>query len=123
MPEGPWDTRNNRDRWVSLTELQLDRLKKWSEGDFETGKPIVPYTSFDKIPLQEQPEALMHAALEWSVGAPLYPGIECYWVAEFDDHWDLTQRYRFSDIVKPGDLSKGLALPWQADFFMCNTHW
>jgi len=31
--------------------------------------------------------------------------------------------FRFREEVTPGDLSKGLALPWQADFFMCNTHW
>lgn len=129
MPENS-DSPNEADRWASLTELQYDRLEKWSRGEFVTGTPIVPPSSFDSIDLQDKPAALTTAALEWSVGAPLYPGIECYWVAEYDKSWDLTSNvkeslksFRFADSVQPGDLGKGLALPWQADFFMCNTHW
>ena len=122
MPEDSGDD-NDRDRWASLTELQYDRLAKWSKGEFVTGDPIVPYNSFDKIPTHEQPAALTKAALEWSIGAPLYPGIEVYWVAEFDQMYNLDAPFRFGEQVTPGDLTKGLSLPWQADFFMCNTHW
>lgn len=112
------------DRWASLTQLQYDRLQKWSQGDFKTGEPTVPYESFDKIPLDEQPEALTQSALEWSIGAPLYPGIETYWVTQRKDIYKLDAKsYRFADSVKPGDLGRGLSLPWQSDFNMCNTHW
>ncbi|KAG8870437.1 hypothetical protein FRB97_009767 [Tulasnella sp. 331] len=125
MPEDSeeFEKKNSANRWASLTELQYDRLYKWSLGQFERDEKIVPPGKFEDIDLLKQPEALMTAALEWSVGAPLYPGIECFWVAEFDDHYKLSDRFRFSDTVTPGDLGKGLALPWQADFFMCNTHW
>ena len=122
MPENSSDP-NNRDRWASLTQLQYDRLAKWSRGDFITGEPIVHYLSFDEIPVHEQPSALTTSALEWSVGAPLYPGIEVYWQAEFDEMYKLGTPFRFADSVRVGDLGKGLSLPWQADFFMCNTHW
>ncbi|KAG8908755.1 hypothetical protein FRB99_002993 [Tulasnella sp. 403] len=122
MPEARGD-RNSADRWASLTQLQYDRLKKWSQGNFVTGtRPQIP-SSFEEIPLQDQPHALRFAALEWSVGAPLYPGIECYWVAEFGELYDLTQPFRFGEKAEPGDLTRGLALPWHADFYMCNTHW
>lgn len=122
MPENSGDP-NGRDRWTSLTELQHDRLTKWSQGNFITGHHISPYVSFHKIPVQEQPMALTTAALEWSIGAPLYPGIEVYWPVQFDEMYKLDTPFRFADSVTPGDLTKGLALPWQADFFMCNTHW
>ncbi|CCO33622.1 hypothetical protein BN14_07706 [Rhizoctonia solani AG-1 IB] len=114
---------NGRNRYASMTQLQYDRLAKWANGQFKTGDPEVIYESFDVIPLKDQPEALTRAALEWSVGVPLYPGIEVYWGAELENKYNLGAKYRFSDDVKPGDLGKGLALPWQSDFFMCNTHW
>lgn len=112
-----------RDRWASLTELQYDRLQKWSEGRFSTGEPEDVYESFDQIPLEKQPEALTKSALEWSIGAPLYPGIETFWIAQFHDKYNPDVRFRFAESVKPGDLGKGLSLPWQSDFNMCNTHW
>jgi hypothetical protein len=122
MPENSGDP-NDRNRWASLTELQHGRLAKWSRGDFVTGHPVVPPGSFHEIAVDEQPMALTRAALEWSIGAPLYPGIEVYWQAQFDEMYKLDAPFRFGDNVTPGDLTKGLALPWQADFFMCNTHW
>ncbi|KAG8993009.1 hypothetical protein FRB90_000814, partial [Tulasnella sp. 427] len=125
MPESIKDTANDANRWASLTQLQHDRLENWSKGNFMTGEKPKVYTSFDDIPLVEQPSALTFAALEWSVGAPMYPGIECYWIAEFGEMYDLNQpfSYRFGEKAQPGDLTRGLALPWQADFYMCNTHW
>ncbi|KAI0684994.1 hypothetical protein BC835DRAFT_1421711 [Cytidiella melzeri] len=122
LPESAGDE-NNADRWTSLTQLQYDRFKKWASGDFVTGTKPTPAMSLDQIALQDQPHALTFAALEWSVGAPLYPGIECYWIAEFTEMYDLSAPFRFSDKVLPGHLSRALALPWHADFYMCNTHW
>ncbi|KAG8707259.1 hypothetical protein FRC12_002512 [Ceratobasidium sp. 428] len=123
---------NNRLRWASLTQLQYGRLKKWEEGKFVTGEQEVPPGSFDEIPLSEQPHALTRAALEWSVGAALYPGIEVFWAAQLPENYqldelDITDRqkdnYRFAKTVKPGDLGKGLCLPWQSDFYFCRQHW
>lgn len=34
-----------------------------------------------------------------------------------------SRSFRFGEEAAPGDLSGGLALPWQAGFHMCNTHW
>ncbi|KAG8990267.1 hypothetical protein FRB90_001836, partial [Tulasnella sp. 427] len=124
MPENVTDD-NDANRWTSLTQLQHDRLQEWSQGNFVTGHKPRKYEKFEEIPLEEQPHALTFAALEWSVGAPLYPGIESYWIAEFGELYDLKQpgSYRFGDAAIPGHLTRGLALPWQADFYMCNTHW
>lgn len=111
------------DRWASLTELQYDRLKKWSEGKFSAGEPAKQYKSLDEIPLQQQPDALTQAGAEWSVGAPLYPGIEVYWRAQDSDMYKSDAKYRLADSVTPGDLTRGLSLPWQSDFNMCADHW
>lgn len=109
--------------YASLTELQYYRLKKWSDGEF-VAEDIKQYKVFSEIPLQEQPNALRLAGLEWSVGAALYPGIEYYWILEFGKMYNLEQPFRFSsDTAKPGYLTRGLSLPWQADFHMCRTHW
>ncbi|KAG8792531.1 hypothetical protein FRC12_005847 [Ceratobasidium sp. 428] len=122
-------TPGERNTWQSLTQLQYARLKKWSQGQFTTGQQDIPYPSFDKIPLELQPDALTRSALEWSVGAALYPGIEVFWHAQFahsylpiDEH-NPTGKYRYADTVTPGDLGKGLCLPWQSDFNMCSTDW
>ncbi|KAF8597165.1 hypothetical protein BDV93DRAFT_527603 [Ceratobasidium sp. AG-I] len=111
------------DRWASLTELQYDRLKKWSEGNFSPGEPEKLYKSFDEIPPEERPDALTQSGLEWAVGAPLYPGIEVYWRAQDSDMYNPDAKYRLADSVKPGDLTRGLSLPWQSDFNMCADHW
>jgi hypothetical protein len=47
----------------------------WSKGDF-TKVAVPEYKHFDLIPVEEQPAALTEAALEATIGAPLYPGIE-----------------------------------------------
>jgi len=49
MPENS-DDDNYRNRRASLTELQHNRLAKWSKGEFVTGDPIIPYSSFEDIP-------------------------------------------------------------------------
>lgn len=125
-PEGLEDTRNNRDRWCSLTELQYDRLSKWADGKFTTGSPPPSgdiEKDYAKYPLNQQPTLLSRGALQWTTGAPLYPGIEAYWIVESSHMYEMGDVFRFNESVKPGDLTKGLSLPWQADFFMCNTHW
>ncbi|KAG8908747.1 hypothetical protein FRB99_002985 [Tulasnella sp. 403] len=122
MPENR-DDANSADRWASLTQLQYERLEKWSQGQFKTGTKPHVYDNFDDIPLKDQPHALRFAALEWTIGAPLYPGIECYWIAEFGEMYDLQQPFRFGEKAAPGNLTRGLSLPWHSDFYMCNTHW
>lgn len=92
---------------------------------FATKKFIEDY---DKA---EQPVLLTRAMLEQSIGDPLYPGIETYWIAKLEETYD------FSDDLKglhppfridhtrvlPGFLSRGLSLPWQSDFSLCDATW
>ena len=105
-----------------MTELQYDRIVKWSKGEF-TKDPIKKYTRFEEIPLEEQPAALTRATLEATIGSPLYPGIEMSWNAEHSETYDLSDPFTINSDVKPGDLTKYLSLPWQSDFYMCRNYW
>ena len=81
------------------------------------------YKSFDLIPVDKQPAALTEAALEATIGAPLFPGIEMSWNAEMGSTYDLDERFTIRKDVLPGDLTKYLSLPWQSDFYMCRSYW
>ncbi|EED80245.1 predicted protein [Postia placenta Mad-698-R] len=121
-------------RFAALTALQYSRFEKWAAGDFKTSRPRwKDYESIEKVPLKLQPLALTLAALEHSTGDPLYPGLETYWIAKdpsiySSDVLSLQSatippfRIDYTK-VKPGHLSRGLSLPWQSDFSLCNTHW
>jgi len=102
--------------FTSVTQLQYDRLTKWANGEFSVGNPIPIYKRFEDIPLPEQPAALTKAALELTIGAPLYPGIEMSWNAELPENYELDSPFTMADRLLPGDLTKYLSLPWQSDF-------
>ncbi|TFK38751.1 hypothetical protein BDQ12DRAFT_605201 [Crucibulum laeve] len=123
-------------RFAALTELQYTRFKQWREGKFKSSQPFwkkqdgTPYANIEAAPLQFQPWLLTFAALEHTVGEPLYPGIEMYWLAKEASIYNLTKEplaippFRINHTtVGPGHLSRGLSLPWQSDFAQCNTHW
>ncbi|OBZ79331.1 L-lysine 6-oxidase [Grifola frondosa] len=105
-----------RDRALAaLTELQYQRFTNWKDGKF-TATPIKPKKCIEEYGIELQPAELTRAALEQTVGDPLYPGIEVFWIAKLSDTVN-------HDKVLPGFLSRGLCLPWQSDFSQCNTHW
>ncbi|KAI0027075.1 hypothetical protein K488DRAFT_81233 [Vararia minispora EC-137] len=120
-------------RFAALTELQYERFRAWKDGDFDKGTPF-DKKAIEDYEVSEQPVMLTRAALETTVGDPLYPGIEMFWIAKLAETYRLepekgrgpTLRPPFRvdhDKVLPGFLSRGLSLPWQSDFDLCNTHW
>ena len=108
--------------FASVTELQYDRLVKWSKGDF-TKIPVPEYKTFDLIPVADQPAALTQAALEATIGAPLFPGIEISWNATKSSTYQLDRPFTINETVPPGDLTKYLSMPWQSDFYQCRSYW
>lgn len=112
----------------SLTELQYERLSRWADGHFTVdphNRPNPP-RRFEDIPLAQQPAALTRANLEWTVGAPLFPGVELSWNMNLDATYDLrpeavarkgTLGWRINESVLPGDLTKFLGVPWQSNFY------
>ncbi|KAJ8591361.1 hypothetical protein M405DRAFT_860602 [Rhizopogon salebrosus TDB-379] len=120
-------------RFASLTKLQYERFAKWKDGEFSPAPaPWNNYSSFEEVPISLQPTFLTRAALEHTVGEPLYPGIEMHWSARKPEKYDFIfanisvkePPFRFDHReVLPGHIGRGLCLPWQSDFFMCSTHW
>lgn len=109
--------------WLSLTESQYRRFAQWKEGDFVddwTGAPEAA-RGFDTIPVKEQPASLTRAVLEACQGGAFYPGIEMTSIVRFAQFY--REAFRVADTVGPGDVTKWMALPWQADFSDCNAHW
>ncbi|WP_437663405.1 LodA/GoxA family CTQ-dependent oxidase [Sorangium sp. So ce1182] len=107
--------------WMTVLPGQYEILRRWAEGDFTPGERPAPRARLESYPVDEQPEALDRAALERCVGAPFYPGIEMTYIAADRRSW--AERCRLSPAFGPGDVTKHMALPWQADFYECNTHW
>lgn len=117
-----------------MTALQYERFSLWKEGNFLSDP--VPWNGaagFGNVPLRDQPACLTLAALDHTIGEPLYPGIEVYWIAkdprtyvlEVDtDSLCIDPPFRINHkVMAPGYLTRGLSLPWQSDFDQCNTHW
>ena len=77
-------------RFAALTNLQYERFEIWKdddefylEGD-ATRNPPPPESKLENINTIEQPEELTRAILESTIGDPLYPGIEMYWIAKLE---------------------------------------
>ncbi|WP_437476103.1 LodA/GoxA family CTQ-dependent oxidase [Sorangium sp. So ce1014] len=107
--------------WMTVLPSQYEILRRWAEGDFTPGDRLAPRAQLESYPVDEQPEALDRAALERCVGAPFYPGIEMTYIAADRRSW--AAPFRLSPAFGPGDVTKRMAVPWQADFYECKTHW
>lgn len=109
--------------WLTLLPSQHAALQRWAKGEFTPdwkGPPSWP--RWDEIPLAEQPAALDRAALEPCVGGPFFPGIEMTYLTALDASL-YVEAFRLKADVEPGEATRHMALPWQADFFECNTTW
>jgi hypothetical protein len=108
------------DTWLALTKRQYDILTLWRDGKFIADWKGVPPAPASTI----SPEGLDRAALENSTGGPLFPGIECGWIARHAEIYAPGEIARLNPAnLKAGDVTKRMAVPWQADFFECNEHW
>lgn len=116
-------------KFLSLDETQYFLLQQWAEGTFESNPDFKPYpvSSADM------------ASVGNCVGLPMCPGIEVTWslqnptvysspfqIADFKgkNGYNKTGLTPSRDECEgngcePGDLTKRMACPWQADFFQC----
>ena len=131
---------------LSLTPTQYTFLTKWMNGnfgaDYDSGQ--TPILSVDAYPVAEQPDTLDCAALTFCLGGPFHPGCEMTWpmrVANmFRGKFRLRRRPEgfmdpdYGDFLNqvvalgnsgplsasgPGDLTKWMSVPWQADTASC----
>src|SRR5262245_49793241 len=102
--------------WLSLLPSQYRKLEKWKNGEFVNGAEE-PAVRFEELDADEQVAALQRAALEPCVGGGFCPGVEVsFTVADrrlYADAFRIDGANR-----KAGDITKYLAVPWQASFYL-----
>jgi L-lysine 6-oxidase len=119
------------DKFLALTETQYFLLRQWSEGKFNAGAAAK----------EDAVTALSRASVGNCVGGPFCPGIEVTWSTRnpniYASPFVILPRhdndYYFKNGLdpnedetsgklgcEPGDLTKRMAIPWQADFFQCS---
>jgi hypothetical protein len=110
--------------WFSLTATQYRKLARWKEGDFVNDWPADGQPTplpLDRLGVAEQPAALTRASLEACQGGAFFPGIEMTSIARFASLYG--EAFRVGPDLGPGDVTRWMALPWQADFYECRDHW
>src|ERR1700674_2156328 len=111
--DGPLPILNEQDIPPTLRPFQYKQMERWSNGDFSPDWPPV-------TPQAITPDGLTQAALENCIGASFYPGIEAS-ITVKDGSIKYTEAFRFDQTnLKPGDVTKVMARPWQADFTACS---
>ncbi|HET7499716.1 MAG TPA: LodA/GoxA family CTQ-dependent oxidase, partial [Kofleriaceae bacterium] len=108
------------DTFLTVLPSQYKALEEWAKGNFVTGTPPVA-VPLDRIPLADRPAALERGALQPCVGGPFFPGIEMTYLATRPELY--AREFRLDPALKPGDITKHMAVPWQADFYGCQLHW
>ncbi|GAB6041216.1 LodA/GoxA family CTQ-dependent oxidase [Endothiovibrio diazotrophicus] len=112
-------------KFLRLTDTQYFMLEQWANGWFTGGEERSSHDG----------EALTRAVLENCVGGAFSPGIEMTWVsrlvalyrAPFRIHpraevpYPLSLGWDFAAGMEPGDVTKLMAVPWQADFNECSA--
>ena len=99
----------------SITRLQYSRMEKWKNGDF-----INDWTGVPEPADEVTPDGMDRAALDGCVGAAFFPGIEGSWFLR--DVYQYSEPFRLDQsTLQAGDVTKQMAVPWQADFNDCNA--
>lgn len=120
-------------KFLSLNETQYFLLGQWSKGLFDSDPAYTPYPVSDAD----------QASVGNCVGLPMCPGIEVTWSTQnpaiysapfviadergkggYDSTGLTPSRDECQEgSCQPGDLTKRMACPWQADFFQCTIQY
>lgn len=133
---------------LALTATQYGFLTAWADGDFVDDWQGVDHypTEFDRLPVAHRPQHLDRAALWYCLGGPFHPGCEMTWPMRSTTVYAAPFRVRpraagqpepdYGDTLTPevatspygplfahgpGDLTRWLAVPWQADAANCRS--
>lgn len=112
--------------YMTLTRTQYFFLQQWAAGKFKPGTARK----------QSASERLDRVALEQCVGGAFCPGIEMTWINRnpriYSEPFRIHRKDRntrdplslgadLESGMEPGDVTKYMALPWQADFNACSS--
>jgi L-lysine 6-oxidase len=120
-------------KFLALDDTQLFLLGQWADGKFESNLNYEPYPV----------NLLDTASVGNCVGLPMCPGIEVTWNLQnpiiYSGAYKIKQygdesQYMANGLTasrdecegggcEPGDLTKRMACPWQADFFQCTVQY
>ncbi len=120
-------------KFMALNDTQLFLLGQWANGNFTNDKNYDPY------PVNKKDTASVGNC----VGLPMCPGIEVTWSMQNPAVYEspyVIKRYQDESYYfahgltptrdecegggcEPGDLTKRMACPWQADFFQCTVQY
>jgi len=131
---------------ASVSPLQYRTLQAWAAGRFTASGSGAHADDLSKVPLEQQPATLDRAALEFCLADAFHPGCELTWpvrhltmyarpfrirhrpagTAEPDYGPNLTPAIAQSFggplyAQGPGDLTRWMGLPWQADTAFCRS--
>lgn len=118
MPDLRESTRDGR-----LTPTQYAHMERWKNDNYTNDWAGAPQPQDDVTP-----DGLDRSALEACVGGAFFPGIEAGGRTASErpiiDPSLYLEAFRLdASIVTPGDISYTMALPWQADFYLCADNW
>ncbi len=126
----------------SVTPTLYNYLSQWMQGTFiaDYDPSAKRPASIDDVPLVDQPATLDLAALHFCMGGPFHPGCEMTWPMRHSSMYRSPYRLRqnpggltksdYGDFLTqatinasdgplsvsgPGDITKWMAVPWQAD--------
>jgi hypothetical protein len=133
---------------LTLTATQYQFLEDWAAGNFIADWTSVDAysTDLEDAPLGERPLRLDRAALWFCLGGPFHPGCEMTWPMRTTTLYSAPFRIRhrapgqpepdYGDVLTPetatspygplfalgpGDVTRWLAVPWQADSASCRS--
>jgi hypothetical protein len=129
---------------AALSEQQLEWLRLWSRGRFDSDVAKPPVTKLSDVPLPDQPAALDEAALAYCLADAFHPGCELTWTMRISYLYSGPFRIKrraagapevdYGPVLSPavavslggpldglaaGDLTKWMAVPWQTDTASC----
>lgn len=124
------------DKFLTLTQTQYFLLSQWAKGQFSSTSPVSSDDVQDSFGLYYVDQGSVGNC----VGLPMCPGIEVTWSLQnpavyqapyqikdqsagkgFPNGLDPTRDECEGGGCQPGDLTKRMACPWQADFFNCTV--
>lgn len=130
---------------AALSDLQLAHLRLWAAGEFiaDYDPNAVPPQRIEDVPLAQQPDMLIQAAMEFCLADAFHPGCEMTWpmrqTSMYMSPFRLAHRPPgwiepdYGAVLTPdnisgpcgaqiaGGVSRWMAVPWQTDTASCRS--
>ena len=133
---------------AAISPTQYAQLTAWAAGEFvaDWGVPVPPLHRIEDVPLPDQPAMLDRAALDFCLADAFHPGCEVTWSIRHLSMFAAPYRIRHRPAGEPepdygavltqaealsvggplyaqgpGDITRWMGLPWQADTGFCRS--